>query len=246
MKAEAIMSSGMAVPVKVVPDVTAFDEATLSSALMTVFRGKFCDTLLRGRSALHFKAGDVLYDTGDASPSMFFIQKGFVKVGTLTRDGREIIYDIRKAGDVVGELCAVKGTRRDRAVALEAGEAIHVSYSEVTATLASQPELLVKLIEIFCNCLADAYQQITTLTVHDLTGRVVNVLLNLATKLGDADRDPVKIPAYLTQEEISQMVGARRERVSTTLNVLRRRGLVDYSSRGHLVLHMAALREVAT
>ena len=240
------MSSGTAVPLKIAPDVAAFDEATLSSALMTVFRGKFCDTLLRGRSPLRFKAGDVLYDIGDASPSMFFIQKGFVKIGTLTHDGREIIYDIRKAGDVVGELCAVKGARRDRAVALEPGEAIEVSYTEVTGTLARQPELLVKLIEVFCNCLADAYEQITTLTAHDLTERVVHVLLSLASKLGSAGDDPVKIPAYLTQEEISQMVGARRERVSTTLNVLRRRGLVDYSSRGHLVLHVAALREVAT
>jgi CRP/FNR family transcriptional regulator, cyclic AMP receptor protein len=240
------MSLGTAVPLKTVPDAAAFDEATLSSALMTVFRGKFCNTLLRGRSPVHFKAGDVLYDIGDASASMFFVQEGFVKIGTLTHDGREIIYDIRKAGDVVGELCAVKGARRDRAVALEPGKAIEVSYAEVTGTLASHPELLVKLVEIFCNCLADAYEQITTLTVYDLTGRVVQVLLSLATKLGTADSDPVKIPAYLTQEEISQMVGARRERVSTTLNVLRRRGLVDYSSRGHLVLHVAALREVTT
>jgi len=40
------------------------------------------------------------------------------------------------------------------------------------------------------------------------------------------------------------MVGARRERVSTALNSLRRRGLVDYSSRGHLLLHVAALRSL--
>ena len=46
---------------------------------------------------------------------------------------------------------------------------------------------------------------------------------------------------YLTQEEIAQMVGARRERVSTALNALRRRGMVQYSTRGHLVLDVRAL-----
>jgi CRP/FNR family transcriptional regulator, cyclic AMP receptor protein len=228
------------------PDSSALDQANMSCALLTVFRGKFCDTLLPGRTSLPFKDGDVLYDLGDPSQSMYFIQKGFVKIGTLTPDGREIIYDVRKAGDVIGELCVSQSPRRDRAVALEPGEAIRVSYSDVIATLRSHPDLLVKLLEIFCDCLADAYKQITALTVHDLTSRITQVLLNLGSRLGLPSGDCVQIPAYLTQEEIAEMVGARRERVSTALNSLRRRGLVDYSSRGHLVLNVSALRNLAS
>jgi CRP/FNR family transcriptional regulator, cyclic AMP receptor protein len=240
------MSLGIAVPLKPAAEVAALDEANVSSALVTVFRGRFCSTLLPGRSSVQFGPGDVLYDIGDDSSNMFFIQKGFVKIGTLTHDGREIIYDIRKAGDVVGELCVMKGSRRDRAVALESAEAISVTYAEIAATLGKYPDLLMKLIEILCGCLGDAYEQITTLAARDLTERVTQVLLNLASKLSTPNGDTVRIPAYLTQEEISQMVGARRERVSTTLNALRRRGLLDYSSRGHLVLHVDALRGVLT
>jgi CRP/FNR family cyclic AMP-dependent transcriptional regulator len=223
-------------------DPCVSDEANISSALVSVFRGKFCNTLLPGRTPVRFRAGEVLYDIGDLNRTMFFIQSGYVKTGTLTPDGCEIIYDIRKAGDVVGELCVARIPRRDRAIALEAGEAIDVSYTEILTALGRHPELLAKVIEIFCNCLADAYDQITTLTAHDLIGRVVQVLISLGSKLGDPGTDPVQIPAYLTQEEISQMVGARRERVSTTLNCLRRRGFIEYSSRGHLVVHLAALR----
>jgi len=51
----------------------------------------------------------------------------------------------------------------------------------------------------------------------------------------------VQIPVYLTQEEIAQMAGARRERISTALNSLRRRGIVQYSARGHMVIDVAAL-----
>jgi CRP/FNR family cyclic AMP-dependent transcriptional regulator len=220
------------------------DDATLSSALVTVFRGRFCKTLLRDRSPVRFNAGQILYDIGDSNRRMFFIQKGFVKIGTITSDGSEVIYDIRKAGDVVGELCVLRSSRRDRAVSLELADVIDVSYGEVMSTLAAQPELLSKLIEIFCDCLGDAYDQITNLATQDLTGRVVQVLVNLGIKLGNPNVDPVSIPAYLTQEEISQMVGARRERVCTILNSLRRRGLVDYSSRGHLILHITPLRNL--
>ena len=233
-----------AIPTKTVLGTGVRDEAALSSALATMFRGKFCNTLLRDRSPLRFNTGQALYDIGDSNRSMFFIQKGFVKIGTITPNGSEVIYDIRKAGDVAGEPCVAGSSRRDRAVALEPADAIDVSYAEVISTLAIQPDLMAKLIEIFCDCLVDAYDQITNLATQDLTGRVVQVLLNLAVKLGNSNADLVSIPAYLTQEEISQMVGARRERVSTILSSMRRRGLVDYSSRGHLILRVADLRNL--
>jgi CRP-like cAMP-binding protein len=67
------------------------------------------------------------------------------------------------------------------------------------------------------------------------------VLSKLAHKLGQPAGGLVEIPVYLTQEELSQMVVARRERVSTALNSLRRSGVAQYSSRGHLLLDMQAL-----
>src|SRR2546429_7675623 len=61
----------------------------------------------------------IFYEVGDQERTFFFLQDGFVKVGTVTSDGHELIYDVRKGGDVVGELCASEPRRPDRAVALE-------------------------------------------------------------------------------------------------------------------------------
>ena len=61
------------------------------------------------------------------------------------------------------------------------------------------------------------------------------------TKIGQPSGSLVEIPTYLTQDEIAQMVAARRERISTALNSFRRRGLVQHSTRGHLVLDVNAL-----
>jgi CRP/FNR family cyclic AMP-dependent transcriptional regulator len=238
------MTSNGPASMQVSPVNIPLDEATVSSALASAFRGKFCKTLLPGRNPCHFRTGEELYGAGDPSRIMFFIQKGFVKIGSVTPDGREVIYDIRKMGDVVGELCVSKNPRHDRAVALEPTEAVSVTYSEVIDTLRSDSDLLIRLLEILCDCLADAYEQITTLAGRDLTRRLVQVLLNLASKLGQPVGDSVQIPTYLTQEDIAQLVGARRERVSTALNSLRRCGAMDYSSRGHLRLHVGPLRDV--
>lgn len=83
---------------------------------MKLFDGKFCDAILPNRKRTLFKKKQILYEVGDTDRTLFFLLHGFVKVGTVTSDGHEVIYDVRKGGDVIGELCASEGRRPDRAV----------------------------------------------------------------------------------------------------------------------------------
>lgn len=223
------------------PEDTTLYWASLSSALVTIFRGNFCDAILPGRNSVIFGKDEVLYEVGARDRTFFFIRSGFIKVGTVTQDAREIIYDVRKEGGVVGELCACRSLRGDRAVTLELSEVIPVPYFEIVEVLRKNPDFLGKLIEIFCDHLADAYEQINTLAFKDTAHRLTHVLLGLATKIGRRAGGMIEIPVYLTQEDISQMVVARRERVSTALNLFRRRGIVQYSNHGHLLLDVKAL-----
>jgi len=216
-------------------------QAAVSSVLAGVFRGKFCDAILPNRRATTFEKGAVIYEMGGTDRTFFFLRSGFVKLGVITPDGHEVIYDVRKGGDVVGELCAAQGERPDRAIALEETDAIPVPYDEVLEALRKRPDLFDRLLEVLCQSLAEAYDQVTALAVDATAHRLVKALLRLAAKLGDPSSEVVSIPTYLTQEEISQMVAARRERVSTALNFLRRRGMVRYSSHGHLTLDIKAL-----
>ena len=216
-------------------------QAILSTALGSVFRGRFCDYILANRKATTFRKHSVIYDVGDRERRFFFLQNGFAKVGTITADGREIIYDVRKGGDVIGELCASEPVRPDRAVALEQTDAVSVPFEDVMQHLLKQPELIAVLVDVFCRALKEAYAQINSLAIDDTVNRLIKVLIGLATKIGRRSGSVVEIATYLTQEEISQMAAARRERVSTALNILRRRGMVQYSARGHMMLDIAAL-----
>jgi CRP/FNR family cyclic AMP-dependent transcriptional regulator len=214
----------------------------LSSALATIFRGKLCDVVLRNRSVTIFEKDQVIYDVGAENQTFFFLQSGFVKIGTITKDGNELIYDVRKGGDIVGELCASGHPRQDRAVALERTEVIAVRLDEVLEIVQKNRDLLRELMRVFCNSLSDAYDQLNSLAFGDTVHRLVRVLLKLGTQLGRSSGRRTELSAYLTQEEISQMVAARRERVSTAMNVLRNGGLVNYSHRGYLILNLEGLQ----
>jgi len=218
---------------------------TLSIALARAFRGKLCDVVLRNRSVTIFEKDQVIYDGRDNNQTFFFLQQGFVKVGSVTGDGHELIYDVRKAGDIVGELCASGQQRQDRAVALERTEVVAVPLAEVLEIVQKNRDLLQELVQTFCESLSDAYDQLNTLASSDTVHRLVRVLLRLGTQLGHTSGQRTELSAYLTQEEISQMVVARRERVSTAMNFLRNRGMVDYSHRGYLVLDLKALQNYA-
>jgi CRP/FNR family transcriptional regulator, cyclic AMP receptor protein len=217
--------------------------ATLSSALTGVFRGRFCDILLRDRVPAPFDEDDVVYDLGETQRALWFVRRGVVKVGTITADGREIIYDVRKEGDVVGELCAFEPVRRDRAVVIERADLVQVKFDDAMDALSQHPSALQDLVEVFGGALADAYDQLNSLAHDDVMSRLVKTLRSLANKLGEAHGELIEIATYLTQDELAQMVKARRERVSTALNVLRQRGAVQYSPRGRLRVDLRALTE---
>lgn len=206
-----------------------------------MLRGKFCDILLPNRTARIFAEKDVIYELGEQERVLFFVQRGVVKLGTIIHSGREIIYDIRKGGDVIGELSCFESPRRDRAVAVEPTEAVPVSFAEVMDVLAKHPVLLQNFIEACGSALSEAYDQINRLAEGNIEQNLVEVLKSLADKLGRPAGDLIEIATYLTQEELSQMVVARRERVSTALNSLRRRGVLQYSPRGYLLVDMGAL-----
>lgn len=223
------------------PDDAASRLAALSSALVPIFRGRFCTLLLPNRPVATFAHDQILYEQGEDKRTFFFVRTGVVKTGTVASDGREIVYDLRKDGDVVGELCALHAVRRDRAVALAPTLAVVVPFHDVVETLAKHATLLGDFIGIFCSALSEAYDHIDSLAFDSVALRTTSVLQSLAKKVGRRVGQLTELPIYLTQEELAQMVAARRERVSTTLNDLRRQGIVHYSTRGHLRLDVRAL-----
>jgi CRP-like cAMP-binding protein len=164
-----------------------------------------------------------------------------VKVGAVTDGGHEVIYDLRKAGDIAGELCVCDLPRRDRAVALESTDVTSVAYEEVLDNLQRNREALHEVLDAVCRALSSAYDQVSVLSSGGTLERLVKVLIRLARELGRPSDGLIEIKTYLTQEEIAQMMASSREKVSVALNRLRDRAMVQYSRGGRLRVDLDAL-----
>ncbi|MBK8380234.1 MAG: Crp/Fnr family transcriptional regulator [Nitrospira sp.] len=77
------------------------------------------------------------------------------------------------------------------------------------------------------NQLSAAYDQIQTLSFSSTMERLVRTLGQLADEFGEPDGEWVQLTHYFRQDDLAQMIGARREVVSTLLDQLRDRGLIN-------------------
>ncbi|MDE3042767.1 MAG: Crp/Fnr family transcriptional regulator [Nitrospirota bacterium] len=209
-------------------------------ALSGCFRGKLCEQLMNrpGRPAVK---GELVYGLGDAAQSVFFLRQGLVKLTSLTEDGRELILRLHQAGEVFGELCHCTGERREQAVAMEDSEVVELSFDEFVAHLqGSRPAILLFLSNV-AQQLSAAYEQIQTVSFSSTMERLVRTLGRLADEFGVPEGEWIRLTHYFRQDDLAQMIGARREVVSTLLNQLRVAGLITYARKDGLLLRRAGL-----
>jgi CRP/FNR family transcriptional regulator len=205
-------------------------------------RGNLCRQLAR-RPARHVAAGQYLYFAGDPAKSLYLVKTGLIKTSRVSLSGGEMILEFHRPGELFGELCFCTGVRHEQARALEPSEVVEILVSDLSAHLSRNPDASFDLMEALCDRLAGAYGRLQSLTFESTLERLARMLLLLADMLGEATPDGVHITHYIRQEELAQLVAARREVVSTLLNQLRDRGLIDYSRKGSISVRRDLLQE---
>jgi CRP/FNR family cyclic AMP-dependent transcriptional regulator len=210
-------------------------------ALSSSLRGKLCQQLAK-LPARQLQPGDHLYLTGNPARSVFLVRSGLIKTSAISTEGEELTLRIYKAGDILGELCLCGGGRREEAVALDPSTVTELPLASMLAQLRADPEVAIELATLLCDRLADAYEQIESLSWDTVLHRLVRALLRLAIDLGEPSPEGTRLAHYIRQEELAQLVGARREVVSGLLNRLRASGHISYSPRGAITVQRAALQ----
>jgi CRP/FNR family transcriptional regulator len=209
--------------------------------LSGLLRGKLCEQLAR-RPSRHAPSGRLLYFVGESAKSLYFLKTGLVKTSRTTSTGDEMILQIHQPGEIFGELCFCTGERHEQAIALESSEIVEISLVELLAQLQRTPEAALDLITALCERLGDARDRLQSIAFESVPERLARTLLILADTLGEDTPEGTHIVHYVRQEELAQMVAARREVVSGLLNRLRERGLISYSRKGEITVHRVPLQ----
>jgi CRP/FNR family cyclic AMP-dependent transcriptional regulator len=209
-------------------------------SLSSLFQGGLCASLTTRRGKL-FESNQIIYSIGDRASSVFFLRRGLVKLNAVSSDGKEIILSVHKPDEIFGEFCLCEGKRNEMAVAMETSEIVEIRFEELLNQLQQNNEAMLNFLISVCQRLSKAHQIISEFSFDNLPKRLARALLRLADDIGQESANGTELTHYITQEELAQMVSARREVVSTALSRLRDRHLISYSRKGKLTINRSAM-----
>ena len=168
-----------------------------------------------------------VYNSGDQDEMVYFIESGQIKLLMLSSEGKECLLAIHSGGDIFGELClSGLGARLETATAMKATTLKQIPCSQFFARL-SRDSLFPGFVQYLAVRVADQQQVIANLVTVDSEQRLGKTLLRLAQTLGKKDPRSIRIELKISHEELSEMVGTTRPRISMFMQRFRNLGLIE-------------------
>jgi CRP-like cAMP-binding protein len=193
----------------------------------------FLEKVGAGKTIAKFNKNDVIFSQGDDAASIYFIQKGRVKLTVVSKQGKEAIVGVLEAGQFFGEGCLHGSTKRVATTsALGECVVISISRSAMLAALKDEPKFSARFISYLLSRNSRIEEDLIDQLFNSSERRLARLLLLLAHFGKEGTPQPIDIE--ISQEALADMIGTTRSRVSFFMNKFRRLGLISYSGKIHV------------
>ncbi|MGC2813522.1 MAG: Crp/Fnr family transcriptional regulator [Bradyrhizobium sp.] len=194
-----------------------------------------------GKSISKYGKDQSIFAQGDKADTIFYIQKGKVKIVVLSDRGKEAVVAILEPDQFFGEGCLNgQSVRIATATAMEEGLITSITKTAMKAVLQNEP----KFSEMFMAYLLTRNSRVEEDLIDQLFNssekRLARLLLLLAN-FGKAG-SPQPIDANFDQGTLAEMIGTTRSRVSSFMNKFRKLGFISYN--GNVEVHSSLLNAV--
>lgn len=213
--------------------------AHLAPSLREVFdRAALADTRVR------VDAQTPIYANGDEDESMYLIESGQVKLSMSSAAGKDCLLAIYTAGDVFGESCFTASAKRfETATAMQPTVVRRASRRDFLAAV-ERTRATEALVAHLAKRIAERQTAVFDLVTMPSERRLAKVLLDVAEKLGTPEGPYLRLDQKISHEELSQIVGTTRPRITAFMQRFRERGLIVTLGRATSV-HREKTREFA-
>ena len=183
-----------------------------------------------GKTILEFRKGEVVFTQGDAADTIFYIQKGRVKVVVISEQGKEAVVGIVGPGQFFGEGCMNGHSLRiATTTAMEECLVTAITKAAMLAVLHDEPTFS----ELFMAYLLTRNSRIEEDLIDQLFNSSEKRLARLLLLLANFGKEgsPQPITPNISQETLAEMIGTTRSRVSFFMNKFRKLGFVSYNGK---------------
>lgn len=184
-----------------------------------------------------YKRHSFIYLPDDPSDKVYFLEKGSVKIGSHSADGKEIIKNLILPKAMFGELGMIgENQRQDFAQALKEEVVVFsVKVEHLRKLMRQNFELCNILIQILGNRLMKAENKLEALIFKDARTRIVDFIKDSVIRQGRQVGYEMFLKHSLTHQDIANITCTSRQTVTLVLNELRKLDLI-YFNRGKILV----------
>jgi CRP/FNR family cyclic AMP-dependent transcriptional regulator len=174
----------------------------------------------------------ILINEGDIGDSLYIVLAGRVKVYSSNPAGREVVIAFHGPGEYLGEMSLDGSPRSASVLTLEPTTCALVTRASFREFILAHPDFALHLIEKLIQRVRLTTENVKSLALSDVYGRLVKLLLALAVE----QDGQLIVPEKLTQQDIAERVGASRDMISRLLKDLVAGGYLNVRDRTITVL----------
>jgi len=177
---------------------------------------------------VEFKRRAEVFSQGDPADSVFYILKGKVKLTVVSKQGKEAIVALLDSGSFFGEGCLAGQPRRmASATAVSDSLLLRVAKKAIMRLVQEQAEFSALFVSFLLARNIRFEEDLVDQLFNSSERRLARILLLLSHFGKEGKRE--KIVPRISQEDLAQMVGTTRGRVSHFMNKFRTLGFIDYN-----------------
>ena len=199
-------------------------------SLFSTLDEKILRLLAQASKSQRVEKGTVLFFQSDPSEGAYVVQHGIISMVLSSPDGRDMIINEMRTGDMFGELgLLTKQPRSTSAIARTVSDVLFIPRDAFLRVLDTEPQLARRMLEITAQRLQRSGEREGALAFMDAQARLARLLLEL--------EELEQETGYITisQDELANRTGLIRQTVAKVLGKWRHQGYL-LTGRGRIVL----------
>lgn len=171
--------------------------------------------------------GSSVFFQGDPADEVLLIKGGRIKLTKVLEDGTELMLDIRKSGDFLGEnMFSEKALYPVSAVCMEDTFICGFSRTQFEELVLTYPKVGLQIIKTLSERVSRLTDRVESLASSSIEERLYRVLTNVAEEHGDSNPKGVVIQFPMTHEDLGFLTGAHRVTITRAIKGLKESGKI--------------------
>lgn len=173
--------------------------------------------------SVSYKKGEIIYQAGAKSDSLYIVNKGKIKIYRLSESGKEQVVRILNPGDFTGELALfTEALHESFAEAMESTQVCLIKRSDLQEFLLKYPSISLKILAEFSIRLEQSEKQTTRFATEKVDTRLALFLAECIS----SDDPSQEFVLPMDKKNIASYLGTTPETISRKLSEFEKAGYI--------------------